>query len=311
MEPSNDATSPRGPAHECLERAYAYQDGGALEDALRACKAALRLDPDLAEAHNLRGILLEELGRGREALAAYREAVRLDPDLVEARENLSEAEAELGDQADDLPVPVEEVQLPGEELSWIEVWTRALTCPSVETFQALLRDPKASAARGYRWMLLCGLVASTISGLAAYLVFGPGAGGVVCLPVQVAMGGIGAVLVLGIRAGITQWLARVFEGTGKYADLVYAIAAYSAPLTIVVSLAVVVILVSYMPCLYGVFLPLAIADVVLEAMAVKAVHRFGWAEAIGASLIPIAALLIPVGLLLLLYPFITYILWRL
>ena len=41
-------------------------------------------------------------------------------------------------------------------------------------------------------------------------------------------------------------------------------------------------------------LPIVISGIVLNVTAVKAVHRFGWGEAIGASLLPAALLLIPI-----------------
>lgn len=77
-----------------LELAYTYDNEGDTLTALQACDAALALDPELAEAHNLRGLVLDALGRADEALAAYQEAVRLDPDFEDALENLRDAEQE-------------------------------------------------------------------------------------------------------------------------------------------------------------------------------------------------------------------------
>jgi Flp pilus assembly protein TadD len=54
-----------------------------------------KMTPNYADAHNLRGIILEELGRKEEAVSAYREAVRVDPSFREAAENLQDLEAEL------------------------------------------------------------------------------------------------------------------------------------------------------------------------------------------------------------------------
>jgi hypothetical protein len=65
-----------------------------LNKALTDCEIALQLDPYFAEAHNLRGLILDEMGRTDDAIAAYREAIRLNPSLDEARSNLSDAEAE-------------------------------------------------------------------------------------------------------------------------------------------------------------------------------------------------------------------------
>ena len=86
---------PADEAQRHLERAYAYESRDEFEKALRKCEAAVELTPERAEAHNLRGIVLESLGRKEEALAAYREAIRLEPALQEAQENLQELETEL------------------------------------------------------------------------------------------------------------------------------------------------------------------------------------------------------------------------
>ncbi len=79
-----------------LEQAYAAEEEGDPATALRECELSIQLDSSYAEAHNLHGIVLEELGRKEEAIAAYQEAVRLDPALGDAQENLVELTNELG-----------------------------------------------------------------------------------------------------------------------------------------------------------------------------------------------------------------------
>jgi tetratricopeptide (TPR) repeat protein len=71
-----------------------YELNTNLDKALVDCEIALQLAPDFAEAHNLRGQILDALGRLDEAVAAYREALRLNPELEEAKLNLRDAEAE-------------------------------------------------------------------------------------------------------------------------------------------------------------------------------------------------------------------------
>ncbi|MBN1811901.1 MAG: tetratricopeptide repeat protein [Anaerolineae bacterium] len=87
-------------AQHHLDLANSCEERGEYEDALRECEAAIVIDPSLAEAHNLRGIVLEELGRSEEAAHAYQEAVRLAPNFTEAAENLSEVESEGKRQAE-------------------------------------------------------------------------------------------------------------------------------------------------------------------------------------------------------------------
>jgi uncharacterized RDD family membrane protein YckC/Tfp pilus assembly protein PilF len=78
---------------EHLSQAHACWEADDFEGALRECEQAIQLAPGLAEAHNLRGVVLEELGRREEAITAYREASHLDPSFRDARRNLAEAEA--------------------------------------------------------------------------------------------------------------------------------------------------------------------------------------------------------------------------
>ncbi len=80
-----------------LEQAFALYEGtDDFEAALDACDMALEFDPSLADAHNLRGVLVEELGRPFEAKRAYQEALRLDPDCSQAADNLAKLQEELG-----------------------------------------------------------------------------------------------------------------------------------------------------------------------------------------------------------------------
>jgi len=81
-------------ARRHVERAYAHANAGRLEGALQECDRAIELTPGWAEAHNLRGVVLDEMGRAGEAIAAYEEAVELDASFEEAAKNLAEAREE-------------------------------------------------------------------------------------------------------------------------------------------------------------------------------------------------------------------------
>lgn len=79
------------------ERAqFKYDHDVQLSQALTECELALEHDPNFAEAHNLRGLILDALNRPNEAIMAYREAIRLKPGLKEAQANLQDAESEQG-----------------------------------------------------------------------------------------------------------------------------------------------------------------------------------------------------------------------
>ncbi len=81
-------------AKQHLNRASAlYENHRDFQQALDECEAALQLDPYLAEAHNLRGVLLEALDKPLKAVGAYRKALKIDPDFIEANENLEALKA--------------------------------------------------------------------------------------------------------------------------------------------------------------------------------------------------------------------------
>jgi tetratricopeptide (TPR) repeat protein len=58
---------------------------------MAAFRAAIRIRPDYAEAHNNLGLVLIQSGKDEEGIAALREAVRLAPAYAEARTNLGAA----------------------------------------------------------------------------------------------------------------------------------------------------------------------------------------------------------------------------
>jgi tetratricopeptide (TPR) repeat protein len=90
MEPEAVLPSWIVEARKRLEQAYVYYEQTERSpQVLAECDAAIAIDPGLAEAHNLRGIALEELERPEEAMFAYRQALKLDPGLTEAQANLA------------------------------------------------------------------------------------------------------------------------------------------------------------------------------------------------------------------------------
>jgi tetratricopeptide (TPR) repeat protein len=86
-------------AHQHLDRAYFHEANGNLEQALAECDLIVSAEPSLlTEAYNLRGIILDGLGRREEAADAYREALAFNPSFQEAADNLRELNAEIARQ---------------------------------------------------------------------------------------------------------------------------------------------------------------------------------------------------------------------
>jgi tetratricopeptide (TPR) repeat protein len=71
-----------------LSQAYQFYQQNLRNNALTEVEALLEVAPANAEAHNLRGAILEGMGRRQEALAAYEESVRLKPDYTAALANV-------------------------------------------------------------------------------------------------------------------------------------------------------------------------------------------------------------------------------
>jgi len=83
-------------ARKYLEIAQqAYDTKNNLKDALFNCDLAIQYAPEFAEAHNLKGLILDAMGRTDEAITSYREAIHLDPLLQDAKSNLQDADAEI------------------------------------------------------------------------------------------------------------------------------------------------------------------------------------------------------------------------
>jgi tetratricopeptide (TPR) repeat protein len=71
-----------------------------MPDAIAQFEAAVRINPDLAEAHNNLGRALAEVpGRLADAIAQFEAALRVNPDSAQTRERLNEALAKLHEQA--------------------------------------------------------------------------------------------------------------------------------------------------------------------------------------------------------------------
>ena len=95
------------------------------------------------------------------------------------------------------------------------------------------------------------------------------------------------VVFFAIGVAIVQWVAKLFGGAGTYDKTLYAYAAIAVPVTVVSSLFALLGAIPYAGlCLSLLSFGLSIYAIVLQIMALKAVNRFGWGQAIGAVLLP-------------------------
>ncbi len=196
---------------------------------------------------------------------------------------------------------------------WIQVWIKAVTKPSENTFYELTEDPAATSKTAYLWVFIAGTISGvfqailqgiytasgttpTIPGLEEFMPASTGDAGSAIVSVLISIclapvvGGI-TVLFFALGTAITQWIAKLFNGLGTYDKLLYAFAAITVPFTLVSSVLSLFTAIPFLGACFGLLsLGLAIYVIVLQIMAVKGVNRFGWGPAVGSVLIPAAVI---------------------
>jgi hypothetical protein len=191
-----------------------------------------------------------------------------------------------------------------ETLTWFDTWILAVTQPSVASFEKIIRDPKASITRAFLWVFITSLIGYAFI-MAGQMIFGGRAdasmfGGQSNLePVQMLLifacqtpiMAVLSIVGLVICAGITTLIARALGGTGPFSQLVYAFAAYEAPLALVSGVLGAIPLVIFLSFFLGVY------GIVLNVIAVKAVHQFGWGKAIVSSVVILFGILVLIAII--------------
>ena len=69
---------------------------GKFDEAIAACRRAIEIKPDYADAYCNLGVALGMQGKLDEAIAAYRQAIEIKPDFAGTYTNLGKALAEQG-----------------------------------------------------------------------------------------------------------------------------------------------------------------------------------------------------------------------
>jgi len=93
---SNSLEADRGQARELLKNGRELYRNDQDEEAVQAFQQAVKLDPDLAEAHFRLGLGYEALGKSEEAETEYKKAVEAYRKYLEENENDAEAHYNLG-----------------------------------------------------------------------------------------------------------------------------------------------------------------------------------------------------------------------
>jgi len=180
--------------------------------------------------------------------------------------------------------------------AWFEAWRSALTRPNEETFRSLANDPNGSLGRALRWIAISSaisyLITTSLPLLFSSLLPGPSflealeyevglllSGGLMIagvygcgLPLVVFISTIGML----IYSGVVQVTARAFGGEGTLTSMTYVLAAFTAPLTVLIGV------ITWIPQVNYLAIPLGIYSMLLTLLAVKSVNRMSWGKTISA-----------------------------
>lgn len=200
--------------------------------------------------------------------------------------------------------------------TWVEAWRAALTRPSVATYTDLLLDPRAGLGRAVAWLFVSALFAYLIGMAFQTLLFPSALAEVIREAGETAPAGLrstpGLLLALSLACtpfvaafavasylvgfGLVHFVASALGSQGSYTQVVYAHAAYIAPLGMLTTVLGMVPLVN---CLT---LPLALYGFSLQLMALKASTRLSWGRVLAvlgilALLVTLVAVVLTFGLL--------------
>lgn len=187
---------------------------------------------------------------------------------------------------------------------FFQVWIDALTKPTEENYVAITEAPGVSFSTAAIWIFLTSTISFALSAGERLLFGGTGAdlaqmfgrGGdsfsgaagrspylLLCFAPLV---GVFAIIGLAIGTGLTQWIAGMLGGKGTFNKLAYAVAAFSAPFSLISGL------IGGIPIVGFCLAPVSLYLIFLQVLAVKAVNRLDWGKA------AIAALVVPFLLIL-------------
>jgi hypothetical protein len=209
----------------------------------------------------------------------------------------------------DLTAP--EQPSPPTPSEWFDIWIKAVTNPNVDTYQEIAR--RADVKTAYIWLGIAYLISSLISmviyglsmlvmtsGSGPYGDFGLGAESAGLIVVYGCCGVLGYTIVgIAVFSGLTALsnaIAKAFGGVGDFRQLVYCMAAYIVPVSVVSS---VIGLLAQIPCVGALIGLLGIAvsiyAVVLNVIAIMAVHQIETWQAIVSSVAVFALILVIVA----------------
>jgi hypothetical protein len=197
-----------------------------------------------------------------------------------------------------------------------KVWLKAITKPNEQTFAEIANSPGASPNKAYLWLVIAYIFTFFVSMLVVFFSsssqygnFGEALGGsVIALICGAPIGAVVGLLFYALEVAIIQWVAKLFKGTGSYNQLIYAFAAFTAPITLVSGALSAFSLIPFIGLCFSIIsIGIGFYSIFLMITAVKGVNKFGWGEAAGSVLLPGLVLIfvcgcLTIGILMLLGP---------
>jgi hypothetical protein len=187
------------------------------------------------------------------------------------------------------------------------VWSKVFTKPGEKTFLEITSHPEAKAKTAFLWVFLAGTLSGLINSLMQLIAtlaglkqIAPQLGQLSFSPAAFGIGGLlgaicgapiaGLLSVIGFAIGVTiiHATARFFGGQGSFDKLAYSFGAIAVPFSLVSALMVPLNLIPFLVfCTLPALLILALYVLFLQVTAVKAMHGFGWLEAVAALILPV------------------------
>ena len=130
---------------------------------------------------------------------------------------------------------------------WFTTWMQAITKPNEQTFAEIGSSRNAKTSTAFLWVFIGSLVNSFILYLAQGALitsmlsdfsdgsmFGSGAGfSLISAICGAPIAAVISVIVFAIFTGVTQWVAKMFGGTGTFEKLAYTFAAITVPFSLI------------------------------------------------------------------------------
>jgi hypothetical protein len=189
--------------------------------------------------------------------------------------------------------------------TFFDAWVKVMTTMDIESYESVLDDPEAGAGRAFEWVAYTGILSglmfplslvanpqfSELTNMSEFKsLLGNMGSTSILLILALAMAllmPIFSVMSLAIGGGIQNFLAVSFGGNGHYGRTVYALAAYLAPVTLLVALLGIIPFVGQ--CLTSL---ISIYSFILSVRALRAAHSISIGQALGVIFAPTIVLMI-------------------